>query len=249
MTSPAQRHMMRVSASTTTQRAANPLRHATAYEQMLVKLAADQRTLRTIHSKERKAEIKRELLPFYAPWVSGALEQGKGAQDDILMTVMLWRLDAGDIAGALDIARYAFQFGLVMPGKHRRAPVYMFTEEVALAAMRAHAAGEPVDARLLLDVLALTESADMPDMVRAKLHKITGLVLRDGGQVADALAHLQRAMRLDCQAGVKKEIERLERDLRPKPEAKPKPAPVASRPRKAKSATPAKRGRPRKIAS
>jgi len=239
--------MMRVSASTTTQRAANPLRHATAYEQMLVKLAADQRTLRTIHSKERKAEIKREMLPFYAPWVSGALEQGKGAQDDILMTVMLWRLDAGDIAGALDIARYAFQFGLAMPGKHRRTPVYMFTEEVALAAMRAHAASEPVDVRLLLDVLALTESADMPDMVRAKLHKITGLVLRDGGQVADALAHLQRAMRLDCQAGVKKEIERLERELRPKPEAKP--APAASRPRKAKSATPAKRGRPRKIAS
>ncbi len=247
MTSPAQRHMMRVSASTTTQRAANPLRHATAYEQMLVKLAADQRTLRTIHSKERKAEIKREMLPFYAPWVIGALEQGKGAQDDILMTVMLWRLDAGDIAGALDIARYAFQFGLAMPGKHRRTPVYMFTEEVALAAMRAHAASEPVDVRLLLDVLALTESADMPDMVRAKLHKITGLVLRDGGQVADALAHLQRAMRLDCQAGVKKEIERLERELRPKPEAKP--APAASRPRKAKSATPAKRGRPRKIAS
>jgi len=165
------------------------------------------------------------------------------------MTVMLWRLDAGDIAGALDIARYAFQFGLAMPGKHRRTPVYMFTEEVALAAMRAHAVSEPVDVRLLLDVLALTESADMPDMVRAKLHKITGLVLRDGGQVADALAHLQRAMRLDCQAGVKKEIERLERELRPKPEAKPKPAPVASRPRKAKSATPAKRGRPRKIAS
>lgn len=247
MTSPAQRHMMRVSASTTTQRAANPLRHATAYEQMLVKLAADQRTLKTIHSKERKAEIKRELLPFYAPWVSGALEQGKGAQDDILMMVMLWRLDAGDIAGALDIARYAFQFGLAMPGKHRRTPVYMFTEEVALAAMRAHAAGEPVEVQLLLDVLALTESADMPDMVRAKLHKITGLVLRDGGQVADALAHLQRAMRLDCQAGVKKEIERLERDLRPKPEAKP--APAASRPHKAKSATPAKRGRPRKIAS
>jgi len=239
--------MMRVSASTTTQGAATPLRHATAYEQMLVKLAADQRTLKTIHSKERKAEIKRELLPFYAPWVSGALEQGKGAQDDILMTVMLWRLDAGDIAGALDIARYAFQFGLAMPGKHRRTPVYMFTEEVALAAMRAHAAGEPVEVQLLLDVLALTESADMPDMVRAKLHKITGLVLRDGGQVADALAHLQRAMRLDCQAGVKKEIERLERDLRPKPEAKP--APAASRPRKAKSATPAKRGRPRKIAS
>lgn len=145
MTSPAQRHMMRVSAAMTAQREAAPLRHATVYEQMLVKLAADQRTLKAIYSKELKAAKKRELLPFWLPWVNGVLEQGKGAQDDILMTVMLWRLDTGDIAGALEIARYALKYGLTMPGKHRRTPPYMFTEEVALAAMRAHAAGESVD--------------------------------------------------------------------------------------------------------
>lgn len=96
MTSPAQRHMMRVSAIETAQRENNPLRHATAYEQMLVKLAADQRTLKAIFGKELKATKKRELLPFYLPWVSGVLEQGKGAQDDIVMTVMLWRLDVGE---------------------------------------------------------------------------------------------------------------------------------------------------------
>ncbi|HGV7944120.1 TPA: phage terminase small subunit, partial [Escherichia coli] len=158
---------------------AAPLRHATVYEQMLVKLAADQRTLKAIYSKELKAAKKRELLPFWLPWVNGVLEQGKGAQDDILMTVMLWRLDTGDIAGALEIARYALKYGLTMPGKHRRTPPYMFTEEVALAAMRAHAAGESVDTRLLTETLALTATADMPDEVRAKLHKITGLFLRD----------------------------------------------------------------------
>ena len=118
MTSPAQRHMMRVSAIETAQRENNPLRHATAYEQMLVKLAADQRTLKAIFGKELKARKKRELLPFYLPWVSGVLEQGKGAQDDIVMTVMLWRLDVGDIGGAMDIARYAFKYGLTMPGRY-----------------------------------------------------------------------------------------------------------------------------------
>lgn len=100
------------------------------------------------------------------------------------MTVMLWRLDTGDIAGALEIARYALKYGLTMPGKHRRTPPYMFTEEVALAAMRAHAAGESVDTRLLTDTLELTATADMPDEVRAKLHKITGLFLRDAGDAA-----------------------------------------------------------------
>lgn len=66
MTSPAQRHMMRVSAAMTAQREAAPLRHATVYEQMLVKLAADQRTLKAIYSKELKAAKTRTAAVLVA---------------------------------------------------------------------------------------------------------------------------------------------------------------------------------------
>ncbi|EEW4899388.1 terminase endonuclease subunit [Escherichia coli] len=240
MTSPAQRHMMRVSASQAAQREQAPLRHATAYEQMLVKLAEDRRTLKNIRSNERKAEKKRELLPFYAPWVAGVLADGRGAQDDIVMTVMLWRLDAGEIAGALEIAPYALKYGLT--SDHRRTTPYMLVEEVALAVLRLRDSGEPVDLALLLTTLSLTDSADVPDMVRARLHKVTGLTLRDAGQSAEALVQFQRAMQLDRNAGVRKEIERLERALKPKPEAAPR---KKTKPRTRKPATkPAtKRGR------
>lgn len=243
MTSPAQRHMMRVSASQAAQREQAPLRHATAYEQMLVKLAEDRRTLKNIRSNERKAEKKRELLPFYAPWVAGVLTDGRGAQDDIVMTVMLWRLDAGDIAGALEIAPYALKFGLT--SDHRRTTPYMLVEEVALAAQRLRDAGEPVDLSLLQITIDQTDGADVPDMVRARLHKVTGLTLRDAGQCAEALAQFQRAMQLDRNAGVRKEIERLERALKPKPEATPR---KTTKPRSRKPATrpAAKRGRPPK---
>ncbi|HAS1942367.1 TPA: terminase [Enterobacter asburiae] len=243
MTSPAQRHMMRVSASQAAQREQAPLRHANAYEQMLVKLAEDRRTLKNIRSNERKAEKKRELLPFYAPWVAGVLADGRGAQDDIVMTVMLWRLDAGDIAGALEIAPYALKYGLT--SDHRRTTPYMLVEEVALAAQRLRDAGEPVDLALLLTTLSLTDGADVPDMVRARLHKVTGLTLRDIGQNAEALEQFQRAMQLDRNAGVRKEIERLERALKPKPEAAPR---KTTKPRTRKPATKpaAKRGRPPK---
>lgn len=254
MASPAQRHAMRVSAEKASQREQHPLRHATAYEQMLVKLAADRRTLSHIHSKERKAVKKRELLPFYLPWVTGVLESGTGAQDDILMTVMLWRLDAGDIPGALEIARYALRFGLAMPDGHSRTAPYMFAEEVALAAIRARVAGEPVDVQPLLSVIELTRTADMPDEVRARLHKVTGLTLRDAGNAADAMAHLQRAIQLDGHSGVKKDIERLARELNPKP--KPAAPVTKTPPKRAKKAiskttdSSAKRGpgRPRKVA-
>jgi hypothetical protein len=243
---------MRVSAEQASQREQHPLRHATAYEQMLVKLAADRRTLSQIHSRERKAEKKRELLPFYLPWVTGVLETGTGAQDDILMTVLLWRLDAGDIPGAIEIARYALRFGLSMPDGHARTAPYMLAEEVALAALRARAASQPVDVQPLLSVIEMTRTADMPDEVRARLHKVAGLILRDTGLLTEAMTHLQRAIQLDDSCGVKKDIERLGRELKPKPVAPVKKTP----PKPAKKATkkttdsPAKRGRgrPRKVA-
>lgn len=243
MTSPAQRHMMRVSASQAAQREQAPLRHATAYEQMLVKLADDRRTLKNIRSNERKAEKKRELLPFYAPWVASVLTDGRGAQDDIVMTVMLWRLDAGDIAGALEIAPYALKYGLT--SDHRRTTPYMLVEEVALAALRLRDAGESVDLSWLQTTIDLTDGADVPDMVRARLHKVTGLTLRDAGMNAEALAQFQRAMQLDRNAGVRKEIERLERALKPKAEAPPRKT-TKPRTRKPVARPAAKRGRPPK---
>ncbi|MGT2037514.1 phage terminase small subunit, partial [Enterobacter hormaechei subsp. xiangfangensis] len=207
----------------------------------------DNRTLKQIRSNERKADKKRELLPFYLPWVAGVLANGKGAQDDIVMTVMLWRLDADDIAGALEIARYAMTYGLTMPTGRRPTP-YLLAEEVALAAQRLLAAKQPVELANLLDTIALTERADMPDIVRAKLHKITGYVLRDASQLPEALAHLQRAIQLERTIGVKKDIEQLERQLRPKPEPAPKTKTTKPRTRKPAAKPAARRGRPPKAA-
>ncbi|MGO3014213.1 phage terminase small subunit [Hafnia paralvei] len=241
MASPAQRHMMRVSAQEAAQRENSALRHASGYELVLMRLAGDMRTLKGVHSVERKAEIKRGMLPEYAPWVSGVLAEGRGAQDAVLMTVMVWKLDANDIAGALEIARYALKYGLAMPSHLNRPTGYFLAEDVAIAAERLRTAGEPVAVSLLLDTMALTESADMPDKVRAKLHKITGLVLRDEGAALQALEHLKRAMQLDRLAGVKKDIERLERVIKvasePATETAPAPKPKErAKPKTAKRA-------------
>jgi len=241
MASPAQRHMMRVSAQEAAQRENSALRHASGYELVLMRLAGDMRTLKGVHSFERKAEIKRGMLPEYAPWVSGVLAEGRGAQDAVLMTVMVWKLDANDIAGALEIARYALKYGLAMPSHLNRPTGYFLAEDVAIAAERLHTAGEPVAVSLLLETMALTESADMPDKVRAKLHKITGLVLRDEGAALQALEHLKRAMQLDRLAGVKKDIERLERVIKvasePATETAPAPKPKErAKPKTAKRA-------------
>lgn len=249
MFSPAQLHAMRVSASQAAQREKAPLRHASAYEQMLVKLAGDRRLLKKIHSNERKAEKKRELLPLYLPWVVGVLESNAGRQDDVLMTVMLWRLDAGDIDGAIEIARYALRFGLSMPDGHARSAPYMLAEETALCALRSKDAGEPMNAGQILEVISLTLTADMPDEVKARLYKVAGLALREEKRLSEAMQHLQRAGQLDRNAGVRKEIENLAREMKPKPEPGAKPV-TASRATVKKTNSPVKRGRgrPKKIA-
>ncbi|MGV8924800.1 MAG: phage terminase small subunit [Ewingella sp.] len=249
MLSPAQRHMMRVSAEASTQRKSDPLRAALPYGQMLVKLRGDRLKLKTIRSVENKALHKRAMLPSYAPWIAGVLTGDAGTQDDVLLTMLQWTLDTGDIRGALEMARYAIKYDLSVP--HNKRPVaYLFAEDAALAATRTHNAGEPVSVADLQAVIELTAGADMPDEVRAKLHKITGLALRDSGDPAQALIHLSRAMQLDNRAGVKKDIERLERAVNPPPDkvtAKPKPVPRARKP--PVKAAPGKRGRPRKTAS
>ncbi|WP_414147554.1 terminase endonuclease subunit [Erwinia sp. BNK-24-b] len=215
MLSPARRHLMRQQAVEASQRASNPLRHANGYELMLLKLNDDKRRLKKVRSQERKAELKRQMLPEYLPWVAGVLANGNGAQDAVLMTVMIWRLDAGDVPGALEIARYALAHGLVPPpGFKRDATAYLLAEEVADAATRARTLQQAVDIDPLLATLALTKSADMPDQVRAKLHKITGYVLRDAGRALDAMQHLTRALQLHYGCGVKKDIERLATELK-----------------------------------
>lgn len=126
----------------------------------------------------KKAEIKVELLPKYAAWAEGVLAAGGAQQDDVLMYVMLWRIDAGDYAGALEIGRHALRHGWVMPLGNRNVQTVL-AEEMADAAQSAMLAATGFDADLLLQTLELTDGLDMPDQSRARLHKAIGAVLSE----------------------------------------------------------------------
>lgn len=214
MTSPARAHFMRATAAEASASAdsGQPL-DASAYDLMLLKLAEDRRRLKDVQSMEAKAELKRKLLPDYAPWVEGAVAAGKGAQDDVLMTVMLWRIDAGDFSGALDIAEYALPYQLVMPDRYQRTTATTLVEEVADAAKRARDGKLSFDIAILQRCQTLTAAEDMHDQVRAKLHKELGL-LQEAIDPAAALANLSRAKALHDKVGVVKDIERIEKAIK-----------------------------------
>ncbi|SDE41412.1 phage terminase small subunit [Paraburkholderia lycopersici] len=214
MRSPAQRHYHRVMAEKAAASAApgESLAGASAYELMLAKLAIDKKRLKSIASIQKKIDVKRaELLPEYVDYVAGALAGGRGAQDDVLTTILVWRIDAGDYAGALDIARYALKHRMTMPDQYDRPLATAIAEEFAEAAIAAFKRRETFDRAQLEEVAQLTASADMHDQVRAKLHKAAGYAAEIAGDNTAAFEHLCRALALDSRAGVKQDIARLEK--------------------------------------
>lgn len=225
MATPAQRHFQRVTAARAAAQAAADgpkIMAGNAYELMLAQLDTDRRRLKSIQSVERKIEAKRELLPAYEPYVQGVLDAASGVQDDVLMNVLVWRIDVGDLPGAIKIASYALDHQLALPDQYQRTLGCLLAEEFADGALKAIKTGGAVDVEALQTVASLTQDQDMPDEVRAKLLKAIGLGL-EATAPGDALEYLQQALVKHEGVGVKKDMERIARTLKnsaPAPEGK-----------------------------
>ncbi len=176
---------------------------------MLMQLHQDKQMLAQIASNQAKAEAKRRILPNYDAWIESVLNNGTGAQDDILICVMVWRIDAGDIAGALDIADYALAHNLRAVDDFDRPTACLVTEEIAIQALASLETEDQPDAAQLLRLRDMTEGYDMPDQVRAKLYKALGRTLRNDGNSAGALEAFNRALELHDKSGVKLDIKAL----------------------------------------
>ena len=241
MTSPARRHYLRSVAAQAAAAGANsdemPTATANAYELMLRRLAEHRRQLKMIQSIDRKVEAKRAYLPDYTDWVAGVLAADRGGQDDVLVTVLVWLIDTGDLAAALPLADYAIRHGLTMPDHYQRGIACVVAEEFAEAALKQLQAGEVPDVEALQRAKEITAEHDMPDEARAKLFKALGYALRaqcEGdtagiglGQMEVAIDYLKQALQLHDKVGVKKDIERLEREIKKATEQQ-NPAPAGN---------------------
>ena len=227
MTNPCRQHYQRVTAALAAEAAgpADTMEGLNAYEVQLAALLQDRLRLKQVQSTEGKCELKAQILPAYAPYVQGVLEAGAGAQDEVLVTVMLWHIDAGTFADALPIAEYVLKHDLKMPDRFNRTAGTVVAEEVAEAALKAFKAGSQFDVTILAKTEALTAEHDMPDPARAKLHLAMGKaaalqVKEDTPDATDvvwleaAKRHLARAIELHSNCGGKKDLERVDRLLK-----------------------------------
>ncbi len=194
-----------------------------------MRLQHDLRRLKEIQSIQRKIETKRELLPAYADWVAGLLEGGRnagaGVAEDVLPTIMVWLIDTGDYARALELADHVVAYDVPLPSRYERSAAALIVEEIADAAIRAQTAKQSFPLDVLEHVEELTADADMHDQVRAKLQKAIGTELARTAEDLDptkpefvvaavrALAPLREAVRLHDRVGVAGQIKRLEKAI------------------------------------
>jgi hypothetical protein len=194
----------------------------TSYELMLAKLQQDQLRLKNVQSTAAKGNLKAKLLPDYQPYVDGVLAGGQGAQDDVLVTLMVWNFDAGQFDAGLDIAEYVLRHKMAMPDRFARTTGCLVAEEVATAALTAQKTGAEFPLDVLTRTALITEGEDMPDEARAKLTLALGRATLRGldesnpgqpGQVQAGIDLLTQAIQLHSSCGGKKDLERAERLL------------------------------------
>lgn len=217
MLTPAQKHFQRVMAERHGKTDEQSDTARTAHEQIMHRLRMDQSALRRVQSDQAKAAMKRQLLPHYEGWIEGTLDGDSGRQDEVIVTLMVWAIDAGDYALAVRIGRYVVTHGLLMPDRFNRTAATVLVDEICdpiLVQVKADDATDVTPYLAVLDEVAeFTASSDMPDVVRAKLCKVRAFALRNGTteEQTTALELLRQALTLDAGAGVKKEIDRLAR--------------------------------------
>ncbi|MFZ3482237.1 phage terminase small subunit [Sphingomonas sp. 3-13AW] len=204
---------------------------STAAAQIAMRLAHDLRRLKQIKAISLKIAAKREMLPEYTAWVegllSGAAQAGAGASGDVLPTIMVWMIDVGDFTGAMPLIEHVLHHNLPMPQRYERDAATLIAEEIADAAIKAQAAGEPFDLAILEQIEALVDGIDMHDQVRAKLLKAIGFELdrtarfaAEAGADAEALSllcrsliALKQAQGLHDRVGVKSTIRSIEKAI------------------------------------
>lgn len=167
----------------------------------------DDQHLSNIQSISHKIELKKEFLPFYLPWIEGTIAEGVGGQNDMLVKLMVWCLDAHEFKTAISIAEYALLNDFVMPEPFTRDVATVFVEQLSDEMLK-NVDNVGAHAELIQRAVDSTTAQDMPDQVRAKLYRVLGDSLKDA-KPDDAIHAYETAIKLDDSVGCKKDLGQL----------------------------------------
>ena len=210
MSSPARRYYEKMQAKNLTRET----EHCTPYQELLLLLKQDKQVLKSIDSIQDKQIAKREMLPRYVDWVAGVLEGASPLEnDEIFVTVLLWRIDVGQLTEAVPLAMFAIEHDMQTIDDFKRSLPCLIYEQFG-EQLNVDGDVEATELEKLTE-LALAKlddgrhAVDMPDPVRAKFLKAAGLFYKRHENCIAAKPLLLAADGYDQRVGVKKILKNL----------------------------------------
>lgn len=175
---------------------------------MLAALSSDKARLKRLRSKHGKDKLKAALLDKYRDYFTQIINREQSSHNEVLVTVCIWAIDAGDYKTALTLADYALIQGMKSPEGFTRTLPEVITEEFSDKAIKL---SNPNEMRGTLQQLQqLIADSDIFDEVSAKLYKALGLAWLSEDR-EQALKHFETAQRFG--ASVKRQVSRLRKEL------------------------------------
>lgn len=215
MLSPARRHRLQALAAKEAAKAdefGGVRPDASVYQLQLTELKNDIHVLRSMQSREKRNEVKKELIPKHMPYVLGIVQSGaKVEQDEVITTIMLWCFDCGLFNQGLSLAEYALQNDLKMPDSFSRSTASIVAEEIGNAAHKAYQDGQVFKLDVLEKATQLTADYDMHDQIRAKLYLGIGRTFLQLDRGSEAVAFLKMAIAKNENCGGKTDLKKAEK--------------------------------------
>lgn len=183
-------------------------------------------TLSSIKSIQERIAKKAEWIGGYAGYIEGCLAESPAPQNTTLVTLMIWAVDVGDFDLALRIAKYAVLNEMAMPEGYKREIAEFVTEGCCdVFIQNEELAVKNVD--VIEKIIDLGDGENMVDEVRAKSYRALGNAYKSA-RPSDALTAYTNALRFSQNAGCKKDLNQLEKQLNRQTNGSPPDANVSS---------------------
>ena len=175
---------------------------ASEYDQFQLLVSSLDKDVARLHglSLDDKNRIRREeLIPLYRPYCREYREKGEAYKNPILVQMLIWLFDVGDIHEALFWAYFAIEQQQPLPDRFRRKDLTTFVADAVLEwADLQEKRNESIEPYFSEVFQRLTEHKwPMPDAVRAKYHVKAGDHAQESGKLQQALDHFIKASELD----------------------------------------------------
>lgn len=175
---------------------------------LLADLQNDLTVLKSFDGRPHKLAYKRERFPHYMPWVNGLIEGDCGGRDKVLQYMFVWAIDIGEIDQFLKIAAYM--------EKHQIDPPF----ETKLPTFISDNARENLNHLTLDEAILLADfiaDKDVQENSYAQFLRGLGEKILESEALDERGAHLvmkywRKALMLDPNVGIKKRLEKLEKE-------------------------------------